>query len=235
LLDLDRLEQWSANSSEGRGPVRYSEVGLPAGENEASVPGTYTHQSWDGFVKGLIAAVERAGGASPATLDAFKRAYVTRFDGNWRRYLMGTPLPAVSDAAVRNSPYLRLVDQIDSQTRADLPRSGPEPSWMGSLHSARTEQTKDPKDTLAWPRYLQALDAVVQDVETAQAQPEAALDLAQRVARREQTSFRSALDLIHEMVPPGSDPQAAERIRQILAMPVLNGFSAVLESAGTEI
>ena len=235
LLDLDRLEQWSANSSEGRGPVRYSEVGLPAVENEASVPGTYTHQSWDGFVKGLIAAVERAGGASPATLDAFKRAYVTRFDGNWRRYLMGTPLPAVSDAAVRNSPYLRLVDQIDSQTRADLPRSGPEPSWMGSLHSARTEQTKDPKDTLAWPRYLQALDAVVQDVETAQAQPEAALDLAQRVARREQTSFRSALDLIHEMVPPGSDPQAAERIRQILAMPVLNGFSAVLESAGTEI
>ncbi|HKE13052.1 MAG TPA: type VI secretion protein IcmF/TssM N-terminal domain-containing protein [Myxococcota bacterium] len=235
LLDLDRLEQWNASSGEGHGPVRYSEVGLPASEADASVPGTYTHQSWDGFVKGLIAAVERAGGASPATLDAFKRSYVARFDGNWRRYLMGTPLPAASDAGVRNSPYLRLVDQIDSQTKADLPRTGPEPSWMGSLHSARTEEAKDAKDAAAWPRYLQALDAVVQDVETAQAQPEAALDLAQRVARREQTSFRAALDLIHEMVPPGSDPQAAERIRQILAMPVLNGFSAVLDSAGTEI
>jgi hypothetical protein len=233
LLDLDRLEQWSANSGEGHGPVRYSEVGLPAGE--VFVPGTYTHQSWDGFVKGLIAAVEHAGGASPATLDAFKRSYVERFDGNWRRYLMGTPLPAASDAAVRNSPYLRLVDQLDFQTRADLPRTGPEPTWMASLHTAHAEEAKDAKDTPAWPRYLQALDAVAQDVETAQAQTEAALDLAQRVARREQTSFRSALDLIHEMVPPGADPQGAERIRQILAMPVLNGFSAVLDSAGAEI
>jgi hypothetical protein len=235
LLDLDRLERWSANSGEGHGPVRYTEVGLPAGESDVFVLGTYTRQSWDSFVKGLIAAVERAGGASPATLDSFRRSYVRRFDESWRRYLIGTPLPPVADGAVRDSPYVKLIDQIDSQSKADLPRAGPEPSWLSSLHTARAEEAKDPKEAAYWPRYLAALDGVAQDVEAAQQKPDVALDLAQRVAHREQTSFRAALDLVKEMIPPGTDPQATEHIQKILAMPILNGFSALLESAATEV
>ncbi len=236
LLDLDRLEQWSESNAEGHAPVRYTEVGLPEGGAESSVSGTYTRQTWDALVKKLITAVEHAGGATPTTLDSFRRGYVTRFDGSWRRYLMGVPLHASADPAVRTSPYVKLVDQIESQTRVDLPRTGPEPSWLAALRSARSEQAApDAKAGPPWPRYVAALDAVQADVETAEAQPEAALELAQRVARRETSSFKSALDLVREMVPLGADPQAAEQLRQILSMPVLNGFSAVLESASTEI
>jgi hypothetical protein len=235
LLDLEQLERWSATNSEGHGPVRYSDVGLQGSGSDVFVLSTYTRETWDSFIKGLIAAVEHAGGASTATLDSFRHSYVRNFDQNWRRYLLGTPLPAVADSSVRDSPYLKLVDQIDSESKADLPRTGPEPVWLSSLRTARAEEAKDPKDAVFWPRYVSALDGVAQDVQTAQQQPQMALDLAERVSRREQTSFRSALDLVKEMVPPSSDPQASERLRQILAMPILNGFSAVLESAATQI
>jgi hypothetical protein len=235
LLDLERLERWSESNPEGHAPVRYTEVGLKS-DSGTEVSGTYTRQTWDALVNKLIAAVERAGGATPTTVDAFRRNYVNRFDGSWRRYLMGTPLPPVSDPVVRSSPYVKLVDQIESQTRVELPRSGPEPSWLASLRNARSEQAApDAKAGPPWPRYVAALDAVAADVETAESQPATALEIAQRVARRETSSFRSALDLVREMVPPGTDPQAAERLRQILSMPVLNGFSAVLESATGEI
>ena len=59
--------------------------------------------------------------------------------------------------------------------------------------------------------------------------------MALQVAREEPTSFSEGLRVAKEIVPREGDFEAAQRVREILAMPILNGFSAVLAEATLEL
>jgi hypothetical protein len=238
LLALPRLEEWAQQSVDTHPPTRYSDVGVPepAGEVVTSVSAPYTRQVWESLVRALVHGVEMTGGASGSAVDRFRHDYVERYDQQWRQYLINTPLPAVADPEVRSSPYLKLTEQIDDNTRADLPRDGAEPPWVLSLRETRrTEASEGEEAGPPWPRYEAALEQVGADVASFRHSPEDALDLAVRAGRKEPTSFGKALAVVEEIVPSESDPRAAAKLREVLAMPILNGFSAVLEQAVLEL
>jgi hypothetical protein len=91
-----------------------------------------------------------------------------------------------------------------------------------------------------WPTYLAALDTVHQDLAKALKKPEAAHKLAKVVADDEENAFSKALEVIRDIVPvdPELDAPTQEfrtRLQLLLAMPVLDGLSAVLELAASEV
>ncbi len=260
LLDLGRLESWGEQN--GGAAARYTDVGLaqpPEGARDR-VLAAYTRGTWESFVRGLIEAVTRTGGADRGAIDAFRRGYVQRFDAAWRAYLLDAPTPPGADPHPKDSPYLKLLEQIDQQTRADLPREGPLPSWIQLLREVRRESAPEGKGALAlpgwvqalrdgkkddsaaqkekappWTRYLDSLDQVAADAASTEVRGEDALDLASHVAKHEPNSFQGALDALREIVPSEGDPAAAAKLRALLAMPVLDAFSVVLDRAMGEL
>jgi hypothetical protein len=238
LLDLRRLNTWSERHTEEYPPERYADVGiaLPQDWPDTHVPGAYSQRGWEDLVRELIDAVERTGGASSATVDQFRDGYVARFDSSWRQFLMDTPTAARPQTAVTDSPYLDLIERIDRNTRAELPRKGQVPAWMSTLQKVRREEPREGEDTTPpWPRYLAVLDQVAADVAATQSQSGRALDTTLRMGDPEATSFGEALALIRELVPTAGDPQATAKLREILAMPVLNGASAVMNASMLEL
>lgn len=260
LLDLGRLERWG--EQKGGGGVHYTDAGLvqPAAGMRDQVPAAYTRPTWESFVRGLIDAVTRTGGAERGAIDAFRRGYVSRFDAAWRAYLLDAPTPPGAEPRPKDSPYLKLLEQIDQQTRADLPREGALPTWIQILREVRRESAPEGKGGIPlpgwvqalrdgkkedaagqkekappWTRYLDSLDQVAADVASTEVRSEDALDLASHVAKHEPNSFQGALDLLREIVPSEGDPAAAAKLRSLLAMPVLDAFSVVLDRAMGEL
>jgi len=231
-MDLQRVEAWT-QSHQLFAPARYADVGVPApAEGVAdSVSGAYTRPAWDALIRILVAGLG-AGVSDRATIDQFRRAYTSRFDDNWRRYLLDAPTPAQADERVRSSPYIALVQQIEDNASIDIPRDGASPPWLALLSEARRETPRDGEQgPPPWSRYLVALDQVAADVSAAQARSDDAFDFALRAARGEPTSFGNALAVVRELVPDKGDPQAAAKLRELLSMPILNGFTLVLDRA----
>jgi len=234
-MDLQRVEAWT-QTHQLFTPARYADVGLPAppaGVRD-SVSGAYTKPAWDTLIKVLVGG--GLGVEDSASIDEFRRAYVTRFDEQWRRYLLDAPTQAQADDRVRNAPHLAFLQQLEENATLEVPRDGPPPPWIALLKEVRRETAKEGDTQPApWSQYMVALDQVAGDVAAAQQRSDDAYAFAIKVARGEQTSFRSALDVIRDLVPDRSDPPAAAKLREILAMPVLNGLSAVLERAVVEV
>jgi type VI secretion system protein ImpL len=238
LLDLRQLETWSERHTEEYPPERYADVGiaLPQDWPDTQVPGAYSRRGWEDLVRELIDAVERTGGASSETVGQFRDGYVARFDASWRQYLIDTPTAAQPQPAVTESPYLELIERIDRNTRAELPRKGRAPVWISTLQKVRREEPQEGEEAAPpWPRYMAVLDQIAADVAATQSQSGRALDSALRMGDPQATSFGEALALIRELVPTAGDPQATAKLREILAMPVLNGASAVLDASMLEL
>jgi hypothetical protein len=157
-------------------------------------------------------------------------------------------------ADVKASPYLRLVDQIHGNASVGLPRAAGAPAWLTALGEARRSEPlpeeqpaasqsgkgdgksqKDAPPEPPWKRYQLALDQVASDVQAAEEDPAAAVEIAKDLATRKPTNFAKALKLVNEIVPAEGDPEAAEKIRKLLAMPILDGASAVLGRALDEL
>jgi type VI protein secretion system component VasK len=241
LLDITRLEEWSESSAETRPPVRYADLGIPVDENDAStyVTGAYTRRTWETLVKDLIESVERSGGASSESVASFREGYIERYDRKWRNFLVDTPVDPYADAGVKDSPYIRLVETIDDNLQAELPRSIAPPQYIGALREARRE-VPTPAEVEAqkrapWQSYQAALDQVEADVVAARAQGERALDVAMNMTQPDRTSFQSAIQFVRNTVPIEGDTQATAKLQEVLSMPFLNGASAVLERALEEL
>jgi hypothetical protein len=234
-------------------PDSEKEDGVARGlEGDGIVPGAYTRSTWNRLVKGLIEGVDRSGGASSSAIDLFRRSYVRRYDNLWREYLVGAPEPVTSDPDVKKSPWIRVIEQIGDNTRVELPRDASGPEWIATLHEtlrsdvpaappppapAEGEEAPaaPPADMPPWREYESQLDAVLAETQASQVRGKAALELAMRVARGEPTIFAQSLERIRHIVPSGDSPVEEEKIRAILAMPVLNAFSSVLDRASQAI
>jgi hypothetical protein len=199
-----------------------------------SVSGAYTKPAWDSLIKILVTG--GLGVQDTASIDQFRRAYVARFDDSWRRYLLEAPTSAQADDRVRNAPHLALLQQIEENAMLEVPRSGPPPPWLALLKELRRSTPKEGESAPPpWSQYMMALDQVAVDVTAAQQSSGDAYSFAMRLARGEPTSFSAAITTIRELVPDRSDPPAASKLREILAMPVLNGLTSVLERAMVEL
>ena len=242
ILTIPQLESWAERNGK---PVRYSDVGIEA-PPEADVPEVhpaYTRETWDKLVAGLIVGIQRTGGASQQAVDVFQQEYVERYDDQWYRYLIETPTEALAREKVVQSPYLELLDQIEHNATAGLRRKE-KPGWLVVLQEVRRTEAEGPppedgEDKPAgppWPRYTAALEQVEEDVASVDMSAEAALDLAKLVVdRREQDSFGDAMKVVREIVPMRRDRRAASKIQEILAMPIVGGYCAVLDVALAEL
>jgi hypothetical protein len=242
ILTIEQLEGWAERN--GR-PVRYADVGLRTlpGSEDGGVHPAYTRETWEKLVSGLIVGIERTGGTSEQAVDRFQREYVGRFDEQWYRYLLETPTPAEPRKQVTDSPYLALLEQIHANASADIHREDP-PAWLELLEEVRRttpdsqvpegeeQQEKGPP----WPRYEQALEQVAEDVASVEVSPEDALDLAKQVVGGKQpNSFAQGMEVVRDIVPMRRDRRAAAKLQEILAMPVVGGYCAVLDSALSEL
>lgn len=244
LLEMERLIRWSELNADTHPPARYADVGLhvPDDAYEGGVTGAFTRRTWESLVRGLISSVEATGGASRARLTRFRQDYVHRYDLSWRQYLLDTPLALQPTPHVKESPYVELVGQVHFNTDVDLPRDTKPPSWIRTLREVRREEPlqKEPEseeataaapDIPPWREYESILDQVGADAQAAGIRDEAALDVARKVAGDAPTSFRQGLHRVRRLVPSEGDPQAEEKLREILSMPILNGLSGVLDRA----
>ncbi len=239
LLEIGRLEAWCAERSDVAAPVRASDLGLSAAAvSGVDVPGCYTRDFYERWLGSVFASLERSGTRSQASVLAFRDEYARRYADAWRSFLVGAPRPARADPDVLGSPYLTLLTRAAVNTNADGLWRDDAPGWVRALHTVRQTQGGDEKHPAAWKRYLAALDAVASEVERARGRGHVALKLAHDVADGVETPFTAAVELSRELVPigPGDPDQTAKlALRSLLLMPVLNGFSAVLEAAVREI
>lgn len=243
LLSISRLEDWSRRL--GPAPVRYADFGLsvPHGGASTEVPGAYTLQAWDTLVNILVSGVEKTGAVASPLVTQFRAEYVERFDASWRGFLMDTPNTPRPLAKVKDSPYLALLERIDDNTRAELPRRGELVPWVGMLREVRREKPlerlegeEDQKQELPpWQRYQVALAQVEADALAGVEQSKQALDLSRRMEDPEATSFGRALSLVRQIVPGRPDVQASTKLRGVLSLPILDGASAVFDRALEEL
>jgi hypothetical protein len=241
-LVLVELETWSERRAKDYPAARYADVGLrtASGGEGARVPGAYTRRGWEGLVSGLVTSIGDAEGKASPRVVEFRRGYVDRFDESWREYLLETPMRPASDGDVTESPYLALVDQLYANTAVELPREDPAPAWITILRGVRNEEVPPPPEgqppaQADWTRYRAALSQVEADVARASDKGDAALQTAVKMADDQDTSFRTARELVREVVPTEGDPEAASKLREIMTMPISNAASAVLDRALDEL
>lgn len=243
ILTIEQLETWAERNGK---PVRYSDVDLPMPEEpgRGEVNPAYTRKTWETLVSGLIAGVERSGGASEQAVDRFQREYVTRYDDEWHRYMLETPTRPEPSKEVMKSPYLALLDQIDTNMEAHIRREE-NPAWLDLFEEVRRsdQEAPPPEDEKEekpagppWPRYHAALEKVAEDVATVDMSSGEALDLAKRVAvGKNPNSFTDGLEVVRSIVPLRRDRRSAAKLQEILAMPIVDGYCAVLDSAMSEL
>ncbi|MBW2281810.1 MAG: hypothetical protein JRG76_10260 [Deltaproteobacteria bacterium] len=238
LLDIGKLEEQTRGAEGSFPPVTYVEAGLdaPDSSSRGMVPGLYTHLGYDGLFKRLLASVENTGAVPVARVNEVRRRYVDRFDRSWRRYLLDVPTGPRSDPAVRKSPHLKILEQIGTQSGDDLQRDAAPPAWIGMVAEVRRTEVQGEEEKVApYTEYLAALDAVAIDVEDGQAEPEQALALAREVAGGKGSSFEDALAVVKRIVPRKGDASVRGKLRDILEAPILDGYSALLDSARREL
>lgn len=235
MLDVNRLETLTRSPSGSYPSVSYPQ-GLGARDEESErIPGMYTKAGFDGLVSLVLSRYESSPSASPGKLKRFRRTYAERFDRSWRRHFLEAPELARPYAEVKQSPYLTLIAQLEEHTAADVEREEGEPAWIEILREARAIISLDPETPAPWLEYMAALDTVAIDVENAQTLGPAAVSLARDVAEGQPNSFVDALQTVRKIVPRGGDAAASSKLRKLLELPVLNGFSAVGTAALAEL
>ncbi len=249
LLNLGGLENQTRSGAGKFASVTYERLGfaVEGSDDPAAVPGIYTRAGFEGLFGFLLSAVESTGSIPSGELASLRRNYAERHDRAWRRFLLDTPDAAMPTSEVRKSPQLALLEQVSLNTSFELPGASGSPAWVESLQEIRrTEATAEEIAAAAdeegeepppppWKRYTQALESVEIDVESAVADSAQALLVARDVAAGKPSTFGDAMAVARAIVPRKGDTATRNKLREILENPILDGFSAVLLAARSEI
>jgi hypothetical protein len=249
LLNLGGLEAQTRTGEGKFGPVDYGRLGFEEGDigELANVPGIYTEAGFEGLFGYLLSAVESTASISSQELASLRRNYVDRHDRAWRRFLLDVPGAVMPTSDVRKSPYLVLLEKVSLNASFELPRAGKVPDWIEALAEIRRseptpeevaaseDEEGNPPPPPPWKRYMQALESVAIDVEGAVEDSAQALLVARDVATGKPSTFGDALAVAKAIVPRLGDTATRNKIREILEGPILDGFSAVLLAARSEI
>jgi type VI secretion system protein ImpL len=241
LLDVTRLEAWCEAHPEAAKPIRYQDVGLsPPGPGAADhVSGCFTRAFFEERLAALVRGLERSGKLSQQSVERFRSEYGRRYGESWEDFLVTAPRPPAADPEVKRSPYAALVARIEENLAvAELWRGG-EPSWVRQVREVRRREPAKEGEQAPWARYEASLEAVDAQVERVRGRSQLAFDAARAVADGQENAFQKAVDQIREELvpfePTETDRTAKLALRSVLVMPILNGFSAVLESAAREV
>jgi hypothetical protein len=241
LLDIVRLEAWCAEHEEIAQPILASKLGLPQQAAPAlSVPGCYTRAFYEEWLGRVFASLRRSGSRSEDSVVRFREDYGRRYADAWQNFLVTAPRPAVANPQVRNSPYLKLMGLTSYNTQVSGLWQGEAPGWVYTLYDVlrKTPTGEQTEEDLPRIRYIAALDSVGAEVERARGRGHVALKIARDVGDGQESPFIKAVELVREIVPITPDEEnrtAKNAIRSLLMMPILNGFSSVLEAASREI
>ncbi len=240
LLEIGRLEAWCGERADVGEPVRAKDFGLPAPPESAgvSVPACYTRKFFERWLGSVFSSLESSNAQAESSVARFRDDYARRYGDAWLNFLVSVPRTPLPDRNVRGSPYIRLLETAIENTQIEGLWRGEAPAWVRALHEVRREDSQDEKEVAPWKRYLAALDAVSEEVERAEGVPNLAFDTAKKVGERVDTPYKKAIEDIKALIPiPPDDPDrtAKQALQTLLEMPVLNGFSAVLQTAAKEI
>jgi len=247
LLKLPVLEEITLRERGTFPPQRRSALGLPETGDAAGevVAGVYTADGIERLIEPLLAAIDGSGSVPASAVNGFKRDFATRHDEVWRAYLLEVPLPARERLEIADSPYLKLVEQVDLNTKADVPGRTEIPAWLEALREVRRtlplaeaaeSVLKGGKRAEApWVAYKAALDDVASELALAGRNGARALALAHQVAEGQPTVFSHGIEVSASIVPRTSDAVSSGRLRKILEMPFLDALSAVLLLARGEV
>jgi type VI protein secretion system component VasK len=244
LLQLNALEEQTVAPGASFPPVRYEDFGLtPPDGARGTVPGIYTKAGFDGLVTTLLGAVDEIDALPEEQVRSFRRRYVDYYDRRWRDFLTDVPTPPVADRRVLESPYVALVKTLGDNAGVELPRDrdDPVPLWVEALGEVlrripmtREELSEDGKRP-PWTQYVERLEAVEKQVSAAIDDPVEALQQARDAAEGRETDYALALETVKQIVPSRGSREEERKLVEILEQPVLDSFSAVLESARTEL
>ncbi len=244
LMDISRLEDWARRL--GPPSVSYSDFGISVSDNfpDTRVNGAYTLVAWETLVSVLVSGIEETGAASGRLVSQFQAEYMERFDTSWRRFLMDIPNKPNPLAQANESPYLKLIERIDGDTRADLPQRSELVPWIAMLREVRRRDKpieekegggEAEQELPPWQRYEVAL-ALVEAESLAGVEDSAeALSISRGMENPESTSFGRALDVVRRIVPGRPDVQASAKLREVLSLPILDSASATFDRAVDEL
>jgi len=234
LLQLDNVDRWCRAESESCQDVRFEAFGLTTPTNCAPVSGVYTQVTWDRLISQLVAAVEASGQASSVDVERFLRDYQRGYAREWEAFVSCLPLSARAEVP-EQSMYLRVLRTLAVNTVEGTQWSQrvPPPEWFGVVQElARTEPLTEGEDPpgLQYQRYLEELTSEVRRVKT---QPGAAISAVQEVGAKPENPYQNGLTLVEKLVPlePSSERSVRRKLRSLLEMPILNGFSVVAGAA----
>ena len=247
LLKLPVLEEITLRERGTFPPQRRASLGFPAADDAAQgvVPGVYTVSGVERLIQPLLVAIDGSGSVTASTVSAFKRDFAARHDEVWRAYLLEIPLTPRERLGIAESPYLKLITQVEDNTKLDVPGRESIPAWLEALREARRTlplaeaaeaAMKGGKVADApWVAYKAAIDDVASKLEIVGKSGASALALAHEVAAGQPTEFSNGIELAARIVPRGTDAASTARLRKVLAMPFLDALSAVLLVARGEV
>lgn len=247
LLKLPVLEEITLRERGTFPPQSRAALGFPAADDAAQgvVAGVYTAAGIERLIQPLLVAIDGSGSVSGSAVSAFKRDFAARHDEVWRAYLLEIPLTPRERLEIAESPYLKLIAQVEENTKPDVPGRESIAAWLEALREVRRtlplaeaaeSVTKGGKIAEApWVAYKAALDDVASRLEIAGKSGASALALAHEVASGQPTEFSNGIEVAARIVPRGSDAVSTARLRKILEMPFLDALSAVLLVARGEV
>jgi hypothetical protein len=204
-----------------------------------AVSGCYTREFYERWLGRVFASLDPNDLEAKQNLRRFRDDYAARYRDAWQGFVLSAPRQPRADAKVLDSPYLALIDSVLRNTEVEGLWEGAValPGWVTALREVRREDGGTDEQPAPWARYTATLEEISAEVERT-LPSKIALDEARRVGTGAETPYKKALATIKELLPApldSPDRTVLQALQSLLKMPVLNGFSAVLQSAATEI
>ena len=203
------------------------------------VSGCYTKEFYERWLARVFASLDPNDLEAKQNLRQFRDDYAARYRDAWGGFVLSAPRPPRPDAKVLDSPYLALLESVLANTDVDGLWAGAvsTPGWVSALRDVRREEGGTEEKPAPWKQYAAALEGVSAEVERT-LPSKVALDEARKVATGAESEYKKALATIKQLLAApldSPDRTKLQALQSLLKMPILNGFSAVLDSASREI
>jgi hypothetical protein len=203
------------------------------------VSGCYTKEFYERWLDRVFASLDPNDLEAKRNLRAFRDDYAARYRDAWQSFVLGAPRAPRVDPKVLESPYLALIESVLTNTDVAGLWAGAvaTPGWVTALRDVRREGGGTEEKPAPWAQYTAVLEEVSAEVERS-LPSKIALEEARKAGSGAESAYKKALATIKQLLPApldNPDRTTLQALQALLKMPVLNGFSAVLQAAATEI
>jgi len=231
LLQLTNVERWCEVEADLCKRVRFEEFGLTTPSGCSPVSGAYTQATWDQLIAQLVDAVRASGRGSQVDVERFLRDYRRRYALEWEAFVRCVPEPVLAEVP-EQSAYLRLLRRIAENTAegSQWSETEPPPEWFGVVQELVRTAPLTEGEIPPGAQYQAFLEELTSEIQRVRAQPQAAIGAARSVSADPQNVYQRGLQLVERLVPveAGEERAVRSKLRTLLELPILNGFSSTL-------